>query len=583
LKTLLVHPEDSPCSGPWAGEKWDLIVDLGKSSAFTRAAWQERLNSPILQLDTLRHGIQDFDSIRQLLHVGRNQLLDEMGLDWWELVSVLIYPELQDAVLLRRLAEQLDAAAELYATRQAWPASGVGLLLQRPLRTFPDTPRSSQFRHYSDVLWKFSFDQLAQIFLDKYDVRYRWRSRFAARRRGRPLPFVLLPSAYTNVSRMALAYASMLPEQSFLLIATRRSGTHFDPAPNVTCASLAAYAGGPEPKTEYLELLGKWRNLQQNLAQLSDIGLLFRAGVLEGFPNHFRDGLSIRNAWRNVLSEERITAVMCGDDSNIYTRLPVLLARQQGIPTLDFHHGALDGRFLMKELSSDLYLAKGEMERDYLLRLCRLPAERVIVAGPPFPQSIPAHKHERGEASPILFFSEPYEAGGLRTEEIYRELLTPLARLAREFGRKLVVKLHPFESRAERMALVAKVLPPENAALVSVLDGPFTPELVGRAWFAVTVESSVVIDCSLFGVPCFLCEWLNHSPYGYTRQYARFGVGRILNSPAQLKDLPRMLAEPAVPLSKDCLLKPMDPDRLRRILASGAGAATQKAAFPKTS
>ncbi len=46
-------------------------------------------------------------------------------------VSVLIYPELQDAVLLRRLVEQLDATTELYATRQAWPASGVALLLQQ--------------------------------------------------------------------------------------------------------------------------------------------------------------------------------------------------------------------------------------------------------------------------------------------------------------------------------------------------------------------------------------------------------------------------------------------------------------------
>ena len=68
---------------------------------------------------------------------------------------------------------------------------------------------------------------------------------------------------------MALAYASLLPEQSFLLVATRRSGTQFDRAPNVTCASLAAYAGGPEPKAEYLELLGKWRNLQPNLKRLA--------------------------------------------------------------------------------------------------------------------------------------------------------------------------------------------------------------------------------------------------------------------------------------------------------------------------
>ena len=574
MKTLLVHPEDSPWSGPWAGEKWDLIVDLGKCSAFTRSAWQERLNAPILQLDTLWHGIEDFDSIRQLVDAGRNQLLDETGLDWWDLVSILVYPELRDAVLLRRLAEQLDATTELYTTRHAWPASGVGLLLQRPLLTFPDTSRSSHFRHYSEVLRRFSFDQLAQILLDKYDLRYRWRSRFAAKRRGVPGPFVLLPSAYTNVSRMALAYASMLPEQSFLLVATRRSGTHFDPAPNVTCASLAAYAAGPEPKAEYRELLGKWRSLQSSLKRLPEIDLLFRAGQLEGFPNHFRDGLTIRNAWRNVLSHERISAVMCGDDSNIFTRLPVLLARQQGIPTLDFHHGALDGRFLTKKLSSDLYLAKGEIERDYLVRVCGLPAERVMVAGPPLPRSIPAHergeKERRKDESPlILFFSEPYEVGRLRTEDIYRELLPPLARLAGEFGRRLVVKLHPFESRAERMQLVVKVLPPESAVLVDVLDGPFTPELVARAWFAVTVESTVVIDCSLLGVPCFLCEWLNYSPYGYTGQYARFGVGRILNSPEQLNEIPRLVAEPTTPLSEDCLLKPMDPEWLRRIIASG--------------
>ncbi len=582
MKTLLVHPEDSPCAGPWAAEKWDLIVDLGKSSAFTRAAGQERLHSPILQLDTLRRGIQDFDSIRQLLHAGRNQLLDETGLDWWDLVSVLIYPELQEAVLLGRLAGQLDAATELHATRPEWPASGVGLLLQRPLRTFADTTRSSHFRHYSDLLRRFSFDQLAQIFLDKYDVRYRWRARFAAKRRGRPGPFVLLPSAYTNVSRMAVAYASMLPEQSFLVVATRRSGTHFDPAPNVASASLAAYAGGPEPQAEYLEILGKWEKLKQTLALSPETELLFREGLFEQFPNHFRDGLAIRNAWQNVLSQERVVAVMCGDDSNPYTRLPVLLARQQGIPTLDFHHGAFDGRYLMKEMSSDLYLAKGEMERDYLLTVCRLPAERVMLAGPPRPRSIPTHERGKDQGSLILFFSEPYERAGWRPEEIYRELLPPLARIAREFGRKLVVKLHPFESRQERMALIAKVLPPAEAALVDVLEGPFVPQLVAKAWFAVTVESTTVIDCSLLGVPCFLCEWLNSSPYGYTRQYARFGVGRILNSAEQIAELPRMVTEPAIPLSEECLLSPMDPEWLRRIIATGA-CATAKVPSPETS
>jgi hypothetical protein len=536
----------------------------------------------------LWRGTQDFDAIRKLLQAGRNQVVDEIGLDWWELISVSSYPELMEAVLVVRLAAELDPATELYATWPGWPASGVALLLKRALRTFPGTRRSSPFRRYGDLLRRFSFDQLAEIFLDKHDPRYRWRAPFAAGRRGRSEPVVLLPSAYTNVSRVASAYASMVPEQSFLLVATRRSGTHFDSAPNVACTNLAAYARGPEPHAEYQDVLRRWQDLKQRLAVMPEFDLLFRSGLLENFPNYFRDGLAVRNAWRNVLSKERVVAVLCGDDSNSYTRLPVLLARQQGIPTLDFHHGAMDGRFLLKELSSDLYLAKGEMERDYLLRVCHQPADRVIVAGPPLPRPIPAPDRGKGKdedkdkdkdkLSLIVFFSEPYLGGSSRTEAIYREVLRPLARLARESGRKLVVKLHPFESRPERIERIRGALPPDEAALVEVVAGPFTPELVARAWFAVTIESSTVIDCSLQGVPCFLCQWLSFSPYGYTRQYARFGVGRILESPLELDDVPRILTEPVVPLSEDCLVKPMDADWFRRIVATSAGARGSDAA-----
>ena len=43
----------------------------------------------------------------------------------------------------------------------------------------------------------------------------------------------------------------------------------------------------------------------------------------------------------------------------------------------------------------------------------------------------------------------------------------------------------------------------KEAAEVEVFAGPFTPQLVAEAWFAVTVESTTVIDCALLGVPCF--------------------------------------------------------------------------------
>jgi hypothetical protein len=569
LKILLVHPEDSARSGPWVGQKWDLVVDLGKSSAFARELSRERLNAPILQLDSLRQS-EDVELMRKIMAVGSDQLVDDLGLDWWVLVSVFAYALLEEAIMLRRLASQLEPHAELYATRPAWPASGMALLLERKLHTFPEVLRPTHFHHYRGVLKRFSFDQLAQIFLDKYDPRYRWRRRFPGRKPEFRGPVVLLPSAYTNVSQMAVAYASMLPEQSFLVVATRRSGTHFAPAPNVACASLAAYADGADSHPEYLRIMGQWKKLKQTLALFPEMNLLLRAGLLEKFTAHFRDGLAVRNAWQNVLSREQIAAVMCGDDSNPSTRLPVMLAHRQGIPTLDFHHGAMDGRFILKQLSSDLYLAKGEMERDYLVRICGLPADRVMVGGPVRPRSVPTADRKKDEDSAIIFFSEPYDSGGRRTEEVYQELLLPLALLARKFSRKLILKLHPFESRHERMQVISRVLPPAEAAMIKVVEGPFTPQLVAKAWFGVTVESTTVIDCALLGVTCFVCDWLNSSPYGYARQYARFGVGRILTSPEQLKDLPRMLTEPAIPLSEDALLRPMDPEWLRQIISNGS-------------
>src|SRR3974390_1342513 len=36
MRVLLLHPDDSPRQGPWSRQRWDLIVDLGKSSTFSQ-------------------------------------------------------------------------------------------------------------------------------------------------------------------------------------------------------------------------------------------------------------------------------------------------------------------------------------------------------------------------------------------------------------------------------------------------------------------------------------------------------------------------------------------------------------------
>src|SRR5439155_21103732 len=84
-------------------------------------------------------------------------------------------------------------------------------------------------------------------------------------------PVVLMPSAYVNVSRMAIAYASTVPEMDFLLVATRRSGWLAEPSANVTVAKLASYARYEAfTRRERDELSAQWRHVRTDLESRSE-------------------------------------------------------------------------------------------------------------------------------------------------------------------------------------------------------------------------------------------------------------------------------------------------------------------------
>jgi hypothetical protein len=570
VKTLLLHPEDSPRRGPWTLQKWDQIVDLGKSSEATAASWQELAGCPVLRLESFRRSVEDPRLVGEILRSGFGQVRDELGLDWWELTSLFVHADLETAVLLLRLAASKNINGELYASRPDWPVRGLAALLGRSVRALanPDSGALlSLVRHYGRVYKRFTPAQIIEIFWDKYDPGYAWRSKWTLRPPRASTPVVLLPSAYTNVSRMAAAYSRLLPDQPFLLVATRRSGLQFDPPSNVSVARLAAYARPVRRHPEYAAIVEKWTLLRKRLNEIRELALLDRVGILDRCADWFEHGLSARDAWVSVLDREAVMAVLCGDDTNWYTRLPVLLARRRGLPTVDFHHGAFDGRFLLKDLSSDVYLAKSEMERDYLLCICRLPADRVIIGAPPGAAPLACAIQKTSESS-IVFFSEPAESAGGRPEEIYRELIPPLFRLASEHGRTLVVKLHPFENSAERSKLLASVLSSEERAKLKIVSGPLSPELLATTWFGITVESSTVVDCTRHSVPCFFCEWLAFTPYGYTQQYARFGIGHSLRSANELTEIPRILSETPPPLGEDGGgEQPIGGDTLQRLFA----------------
>jgi len=569
MRILLLHPDDSLENGP-CQQKWDQVIDLGKGGCdfYRRSTLQ--LGCQVIPLDSLRIGVEDFQWVREIFESGRNRLLDAEGLDWWELTAIFFHQQIELLGVLRRFAENLKSSDELYITRPGFYADALRFLLRDRLQVLSSRIESNRSAlRYVRSAARFPIAQLAEILWDKYDSNYFLRRRFTGGRKPSRNPVVLLPSAYVNVSRMAIAYARTVPKMDFLLVATRRSGWLAEPSANVAVAKLASYAKyETSTRREYDDLSIQWRHVRTDLESIPEIGMLGRLGLLDSFPKLLRQGLAIRDAWRRVLETEPVKAVLCADDSNPYTHIPVLLARNRGIPAIACHHGALDGAHLFKRSHADVILAKGKMEQDYLVRVCGVPNVNVEIGAPA--DWSPTCVRRDGDSAPfITFFSEPYEVASARTDEFYRDLLPRLADLALKAGRKLVVKLHPFESRRERQRLINRILTAEQQQIATVVSGALSEDLLQRTWAGITVLSTAASECAVRGIPSFLCGWLEYSHYGYIEQFERFGVGQVLRSPVEIAEIPQLIRRYRQPEVSSNLWQPVTSARLQELF-SGA-------------
>ena len=270
---------------------------------------------------------------------------------------------------------------------------------------------------------------------------------------------MLLPSAYSNVTKTALSYAKILPEQKFLLVLARESGAVSPVPANVETTDLAGFANQRCDRNELQKLENCWRKMEKSLQQHPAFRLPVQIGILKKGPRWLRWGLAVRDAWVEVFETCAVAGCLSADDSNPNTRIPLLLAEQRGIPAVACHHGALDCRMAFKNLRFSNYLAKGEMERDYLERTCGVDGGRIRIGAAA--AAAPGQENAslwREDAPWIMFFTEPYEADFWRVEAIYREVLPRLCAAARGSGKTVILKLHPFESARQRRRLVKRIL-----------------------------------------------------------------------------------------------------------------------------
>jgi hypothetical protein len=560
LRVLLLHPADT-LPWPTPSERWDLIIDFAHAPDSAYENWRRQAGCPVLSLYLFAEEVDDLRVTRELLQLGTGYLADHWGIDWWDVLSLEIVAELRQLMLVHRLSKELDENCELYATRLHPLATALQRLLGLRLTVLEGRFQTviHRMRHYHEAFSHLDTSEFAQVLADKFDNDHSIRRRLARRTHSTGIPVILLPSAYVNVSRIALSYAEQLPVHQFLLVHARPNAKIAALPPNVKSASLSPYFV-PSDKLETASLLESWNGLRKHLARGAEVFNMADAmGLLAEIPALLRWGLALRDAWSQVFESENVTACLSADDSNPPSSIPLILAQKRGLPVLGCHHGALDYQMAIKTNHADVYLAKSEMERDYLLRICRLAPEKIVVA--PSVSSKPLRVARRS-APWLVFFTEPYANSGWRSDEVYRDLLPRLCVLAHTCGLRLVFKLHPFENIKGHRKMLRRLVP-QHERQIEVLAGPPSDQLWSNTRFALTVQSSTAVECCALGIPVFLCAWLRDSWAGYLQQYARFGVGHVLESPEQISEIPRLLeSQKQRSFRKQAVPTTMDPGEL---------------------
>lgn len=523
---------------------WDLIVDLGFAGASVYEEWSRQTGSRVISLHQFSSQ-KSFRWVKQGLAVGQGRLLDRMGLDWWEILGLCRYQEQEALYLVEQLRQELGSGpVELVATRAHSHVQLLSLVTGQPVRVLATTPQRPRFfSRLVAAAQELRPSQMVEIAFDKWDPGYNIRKRVTKHRRAQlKEPVVLLPSAYSNVTRTVLAYAAQLRDRPFLLATTRRSGETCDLPANVASVPLSAYVEiSADTKMETAELLKAWSALQAELGQTDELRQRIQAGLLNYIAPQLEIGLRLRDAWRVLMSSEPVSGVLCGDDLNYHTRLPLILAKSMGRRAVYCSHGALDGGLLLKKSYADLHLVKGEMERDYMLQVSDIKPEQVEIAAPAERGNDVEQASVADSAiSEIVFFSQPYEVVGGRGVEIYREILRPLVAVAQQLNRKMIVKLHPFESVRGRTRLLKSCLSADELESVEVSASPAS-EILSHTFVGIGLDSSVAVESAQRGIPYFMCGWLDFNGFGYMRQFARFGAGSVLEKPQDILSIPQRI------------------------------------------
>src|SRR5208282_3576496 len=133
MRVLLLHPDDD-FHGSWARQHWDSVIDLGRAPKSFYGERSATLGCPVFSIFDLAVEVEDMQVWRNLLQLGMGWVVDDFGIDWWDVIGLMLQPELQDVRLALQLADKLRGCRTLTASRPSLTADVLRLQLGIPLQ-----------------------------------------------------------------------------------------------------------------------------------------------------------------------------------------------------------------------------------------------------------------------------------------------------------------------------------------------------------------------------------------------------------------------------------------------------------------
>jgi len=108
--------------------------------------------------------------------------MDGSGIDWWDVLSLMIEPDLRQLMLIGRLARELPGRmrVSMPAAPAPWQPRYRHLQGQNKSRWIPDFDPACVGEHYHDVFTQLDGAQMSQAFQDKFDREHFVRRRLPA-------------------------------------------------------------------------------------------------------------------------------------------------------------------------------------------------------------------------------------------------------------------------------------------------------------------------------------------------------------------------------------------------------------------